>query len=104
VHAAPREQRDAGVADKPCNSLREVARVGVLGDEDHERPVELHVQRREQERQRRLGDARRRGERFGKRAEAVALAHLVDKGMKDRTVHDERPNHGVRPFDRSLAS
>ena len=101
LHAATRQQRDSLVADEPRHPLGEVPCVGVLRHEDDELPVELLVQCREQQRQRRLRHARSGGERLGVGAQTIALAKLVDKGMKNRQVHDERPNRRVRFFDRS---
>ena len=45
------------LAEEPRRGLGEVARVGVLRNENRQRAAELLVQRRDDERQRRLGDA-----------------------------------------------
>ena len=58
--AAARQERDAIVAEKPGGRLGRVARVGVLGEHDHEPPHELDVESGEEERQRRLGNPRAR--------------------------------------------
>ena len=55
--AAARQQRDVVGADEPARRLGDVARVGVLGQQDDEPSPELLVQRREQERQHGFGDA-----------------------------------------------
>ena len=62
VDAAARKHRDAFLAEEPRRALGGVARVLILRRQQDERAVELLVQRREQERQRRLGDARRQPE------------------------------------------
>ena len=56
--AAARKQRDALGAQEPRGALGRVARVCVLGEEDQQPAPELLVQRREDERKRRLRDAR----------------------------------------------
>ena len=49
--------------------------------------------RREQERQRGLGDAGTRvGQRLDERAEALALGELANERVEDGSVHDERRN------------
>jgi len=46
------------------------------------------VERGEQQRQCRLGHARRRRERLGEGAKALALAKLGDERMENRLVHE----------------
>ena len=77
--AAARQERDALGADEPAGRLGEVARVGVLGQEHDEPALELLVQRREQERQHRLGDAGpgRQGSR--ERLQALEREQLPDE-------------------------
>ena len=88
MDAAARKHRDALLAEKPRRALGGIARVLVLGREQDEWTVEFLVQRCEQERQRRLGDARRGRKGFGKAFEPLALAERRDEGMQDRLVHD----------------
>ena len=52
--AAARQERDAIVAEEPRGRLGRVPRVRVLGEHDHESPLELDVESGEEERQRRL--------------------------------------------------
>ena len=101
MHAAARKQRHVRLAHEPGDGFRRVAGIGILGNEDDERPIQLFVQRRQQERQRRLGHAGRGRERLGKGAQPIALAELPDERMQDRgMVHSERPN----PADSALRS
>ena len=71
---AARQQRDALRAEEPAGRLGGVAGVGVLGQEAHEAPLELLVQRREQQRQHRLGDARSGGQGGRERLQALERA------------------------------
>ena len=88
------------VAEEPRRSLGGVARVRVLRQEHDEPALEPLVERGEQQRQRRLGDARARRQRVGELGEALVLDELADEGVKYRTVHDEGRNRGVpRDFD-----
>ena len=59
--AAAREQRDAVRAEEPRCSLGRVSCVCILGEEDQQTAPELLVERREDERQRGLRDARATG-------------------------------------------
>jgi hypothetical protein len=90
VHTSAREHRNTLVAEKPGGPFGRVARVLILRRQKHERPFELLVQGREQERQGRLGHPRRRGERLGELAQPVSCSKLADERVEDRTVHDER--------------
>src|SRR5204863_3361390 len=63
AHAAARQEGDVVRADEPGGGLGRVAGVGVVRQNADERTTELRVQRREKERQRRLGDACRRRKR-----------------------------------------
>ena len=83
--AAARQKRDALRAEVPAGGLGEVARVGVLGNEDRQRAAELLVQRRHDERQRRLRDACAGRQRLGELLQALALQQLAD----------EREQHGA---------
>ena len=60
TNAAARQERDAVVTEEPGGRLGRVARVGVLGEDDHEATIEPEVESREEERQRGLGDPRAR--------------------------------------------
>jgi hypothetical protein len=95
ANAAARQQRDPLLADEPGRRLGEVARVCVLWHEDRERPREPLVERRHDERQRRLRDARTRRKRLGEGVDPVVLEELPDECVEDRTVHDERRNRPV---------
>ena len=95
--AARREEADRVVAEEPRGRLGGVARVGVLRDEEHEPPSELLVQRRDDERQHRLGNAGARGQRGGELLEPLLRAEALDEAVENGTVHDDGPNAGVRP-------
>ena len=95
VHAARREQRHRVLADEPADRLGEVTRVGVVGDEDAQRPLELLVEGREQQRQARLGDARPGRQRRREPGQPLIGAQALDERMEKRTVQDEGPE---RPF------
>ena len=82
AHAAARQQRDALLAEEPARSLGRVAGVGVLGQQHDERAAEMLVQRREQQGQRRLGDARGRRERVRERSQALVAEQLLDERME----------------------
>ena len=92
VDAAARQHRDAFVAEEPRGALGGVASVLILRGQQNERAIELLVERREQQRQRGLGDAGGRRERLGKALEASVARSSRDERMEDRLVHDERPN------------
>ena len=94
--AARGEQRDVLLADEPADGLGGVAGVGVLREEHEEAAAELVVERREQERQRRLGDAGARRQRRGERGQALVGAEALDERVEERTVHDERPEQPFR--------
>ena len=81
------------VAEEPARGLGSVARIGVLGREHDERAPELLVDRRQQERKRRLRDAGAGvGQRLEERAEALAVGELANERVEDGSVHDERRN------------
>ena len=88
VDAAARKHCDAFLAEKPRRALGGIARILILRREQDKRTVELLVQRCEQERQRRLGDARSSRKGLGKALEPLALAQCLDEWMQDRLVHD----------------
>ena len=92
--AAARQERDPLGAEVPARRLGEVARVGVLGRQRDEPAAELLVERRHDERQRRVRDARADGERLGELAQALAPLDLAEERVQHgklerRTVHDE---------------
>ena len=98
--AAAREERYPVVAEEPRGRFGDVPCVRVLGGQDDERPAELLVERRDEERERRLGDAGARvGELFQERAEALAVGELADERVQDRPVHDERRNRSSAATD-----
>ena len=98
--AAAREERDALVPQVPGRRLGGVARVGVLGQHGEQRPVEVEVERSEDERERRLGHARRRVAKVvGERDEPLVRRELGgdraerrDLGGRRLRVHDEGRN------------
>ena len=95
AHAAARQERDPLGAEVPARRLGEVARVGVLGRQRDEPAPELLVERRHDERQRRVRDARADGKRLGELAQALAPLDLAEERVQHgkferRTVHDER--------------
>ena len=94
--AAAREQCDVVGADEPTGRLGEIAGVGVLRQEHDEPAVELLVQRRQQERQHRLGDTRPRRQRSRERLQALEREQFPNERMEYRTVHDERRKPGFR--------
>ena len=96
-HTATGQQRDALLAEKPADRLGRVARVGVVSQEADERPAELLPERGQDERQRRLGDARTGRERLRERLQALVRGELADEGVKDRTVHGDGTRHASRP-------
>ena len=92
VHAAARQHRDALLAEEPGSAFRGVARVLVFRREQDERAVELFMERGEQQREGRLGHARRSRKGLREALQTVALAERPDERMQNRVVHDERPN------------
>ena len=103
VDAAARQQRDPLLAEEPARSVGRVPRVRVFGKEHDERPPQVLVQRREQERQRGLGDPGRSGKRVRERAQPLVREELLDERMEDGSggvgqVHDERRNARFRPL------
>ena len=88
--AAAREEGDVLRPEEPACGLGRVARVGIVGKQADERPLELLVQRRKDERQDRLGDARARRQGLGEALEALVRAERVDECVQHRPVHDER--------------
>ena len=109
AHAAARQERDPLGAQVPARRLGEVARVGVLGRQRDEPAAELLVERRDDERQRRVRDARADGERLGELAQALAPLDLAEERVQHgklerRTVHDERRDTRPAGLHRSSAS
>ena len=94
--AAAREQRDPVGAEEPRCALGRVPGVGVLGQEDQQAAAELLVQRREHERQRRLGDARATRQGLHERLEPLARGELGDEGVKGCRVHANGGERGPR--------
>jgi hypothetical protein len=95
-HTAAGEERDAVLAEKPGGRLGRIAGVGVLRQQTDEAALEL-VEAGQDERQGGLRDAR-----IGLRArldevmQPPLLEELVDQHVKNRTVHDERPEAALR--------
>src|SRR5438876_1536760 len=92
VDTAARQHRNAFVTEEPRGAFGGVARVLILRSEQNERAAELLVQRSEQKRQRRLGNAARSRERLGVAFEAFGRAELRYERVQDRVVHHKRPN------------
>ena len=97
AHAAAGQQRDALLAEEPAGGLGRVARVGVVGEQADERPAELLPERRQHERQRRLGDASACRKRLRECVQPLVRCELADEGVEDRTVHDDGTRHASRP-------
>ena len=94
----PRDGKSATLllAEEPRGRLGQVARVGVVGQQHAERPRQLLVQRRDEQRQRRLGHARTRRKRRGEGGQLLVGAKPVDEGVEQRTVHDVCPEQPLR--------
>ena len=92
--AAAREQRNVLGADEPAGRLGEVARVGVLRQQHDEAVLEVLVQRRQQERQHRLGDTRARRQGSRERLQALEREQLPDERVEYRTVQTSGRNAG----------
>ena len=90
--AAARQERDALRPEVPRSGLREVARIGVLGNEDRQRAAELLVQRRDDERQRRLRDARARRQRLGELLQLLVLEQFAHEREQNGALFDI-PDH-----------
>ena len=107
MDASARQQRDPLVAEEPARALGRVPGIGVLRKQADERALTLLVERREQQRQRGLGDARRRRQRLDVGGEALLRKQLLDERVQHRpgggrVVHDERRNRRV-PLLQSVA-
>ena len=74
-----REQCDRPVAGKPGGALGRIARIGVFGKEDEQRPLELGVERGEEQGKNRLGHAGAGRQRLDEGLEAVLPPQLVDE-------------------------
>ena len=89
--AATREERDALVPQVPGGRLGSVAGVGVLGQDGEQRPVEVKVERREDERERRLRHACRCiAKVVGERDEPLVRRELDGDGAERRDLGDGR--------------
>ena len=91
------EQPDALLAEEPARCLGRVTRVGIVGQNAHQRRsgAARKVERGEEERQERLRDARGAG--LGReRAEPIALGELPGEDVERGWVHDQRRNRGFR--------
>ena len=96
--APARHQRDPVLTQEPGGCLGRVAGVGVVRKQADEAAAEPQVERREQQRQRRLGNPGRRPRHdVCERAETLALGKLAREDVEHRQVHDERRNAGVPP-------
>ena len=97
-------------AEVPGSALRGVTGVGVLRQNDHDPALKLRVERREQQRQRGLGDPSARTAPVGgldreplaglpellqEGPEALAPGELERQCVKYRSVHDESRNGQV---------
>ena len=83
--------------EKPARCLREVARVRVLGYEDGKPSLEALMQRRDDQRQGRLGHPSAVGERISEGLETLGLGQLADERVQYGPVHDDRRNRRVPP-------
>ena len=92
ANATRREQRHRLVAEEPAGRFGDVPRVCVLGERDDQPSADLVVQRRDDQRQHRLGDAGARRQRLREFLEALFGANALDEAVENRTVHDFGPN------------
>jgi hypothetical protein len=91
------EQADPIGAEVPAGRFRGVAGVRILGKQHDERAAQPLVERSEDERQCRLGDACAGALEFAReRREALALGELAREHVQYRPVHDERRNSEFR--------
>jgi hypothetical protein len=95
AHAATRQQCNPLLAEVPRGCLGDVARVGVLRDEERQSAAELLVQRGEDERQHRLGHAGTSRQRLGELLEPLAPEELAHEREEDWALFDI-PDHHVR--------
>jgi hypothetical protein len=101
AHAARGEEADPLLAEVPARRLGGVAGVPVVGEDADERPAASVVEGREEQREQRLGDARR-ARLLEKPEQALAAGQLAGErcqrggGCAGRPVHDERRNPGFR--------
>ena len=79
--AAAGHEADTLLAEEPGGRLGGVARVRILREQADERPIELLVQRRDHDRQRRLGHARLRRQRIRELGKPLVLDELGDEGV-----------------------
>ena len=101
--AAAWEQRHSLVAEIPGGGLGSVAGVGVLRQQDEQRAAEAEKERREEQRQARLGDTGARSSKVGReRGEPLGAGQLEGERLQRRwcrtvrLVHDERRNRRFR--------
>ena len=98
-HATPRlgKQRDLLVAEVPAAASAASRASASSGSSDDERPLEPQVERRQEERQRRLGDARatRRRSSSANAPRPLAVGELPGEWIQRRPVHDDRRNRAV---------
>src|SRR5262249_9314469 len=97
AHAPRRQERDPVLSDQPGRRLGRVARVGVLGQQDEQRPFELLVEPREQKRQRGLGHARARRQRRREGGQLLQRTQALDEGEGRGPLPGTRPGKGVGP-------
>ncbi len=102
--AAARQEPDLLLAEEPGRRLGGVAGVGVLGQQADERPLELLVERREHDRQRRLRDAGARRQRLGELFEALQVRELRGRMRGVRDGPCKRRNLAVPRLVMVLAS
>ena len=84
---ATREQRNPLGVEKPRGTLGRISRVRVLGEEDQEAAVELFVEGRKHERQRRVRHAGAGGQRPRERLKPLAAGELRNEGVKGCRDH-----------------
>ena len=94
--APARQQPDALRPEEPARRVGGVARVLILGHEHDERTLQLLVQRREHERQRRLGHAGACGQRGGERLKALVGLQLAHERVQNGAFGEGLSVHAVR--------
>jgi hypothetical protein len=93
--ASARQERHAVGAEEPRGCVGGVPRVGVLRQQQHERPVEVVVQRRDDEWQGRLRDSSARGQRLREGAET----HVGRQRPHERVQRGPVGGGGLRVHD-----